>query len=220
MPPHTVAIPKKKQAKCKEPVEASGTPLVSLRLDATSTDEPGRRSGCANAGTGGMNAQLEKIGAVLEAPSQVHRPKGSTSLGSTAPVNPQAPEPLCGKGQGRRPKVTPPPYSSPAATNVPNTPHVDVSTVEPLQPLNILFCQAGGRFRFTMHAPTVPPDPDLSNLHAPVDRKVAAKPDYKTVTGPSQANLVALPARFLDQNIDPALRGINVVEPQSFEGGC
>ncbi|KAG1904221.1 uncharacterized protein F5891DRAFT_1184413 [Suillus fuscotomentosus] len=98
MPPRVVASPKNKWAKRKEPVEASGMPLVSLRLDATSTDEPARHSGHANAGMGGRNTQLEKIGALLETPSWIHRHKGFTSLDSTVPVNPQAPEPPPIKG--------------------------------------------------------------------------------------------------------------------------
>ncbi|KAG1899743.1 uncharacterized protein F5891DRAFT_1189553 [Suillus fuscotomentosus] len=180
-----------------EPVETSGMPLVSLRLDEKSTDEPGRCSGHANAGTGGRNAQLEKISTLLEALSWVHRPKGSTSLDSTVPVNPRAPEPPCGKGRGRHPKVAPPPYTSSATTNVPNTSCADVGTVEPLQPLNLLFHQAGGRFVFTTHATAVPPDPGLNT----VGRKVVGKQSRKIVTGPSVANSVAPPTGFLDQNI-------------------
>ncbi|KAG2073307.1 hypothetical protein BDR04DRAFT_1152398, partial [Suillus decipiens] len=193
MPPRIVASPKKKWTKCKglevskpqskkpqaaEPVETSGMPLVSLSLDRISTDEPGRHSGHTNAGTGGRKVQLEKIGALLEAP-------------------PWAPEPPCGKGQGCHPKVAPPPYSSLATTNVPNTSHADISTVEPLQPLNLSFCQAVGRFGFTMHATAVPPDPGLNTI----GRKVVGKQPHKTVTGPSVASSVALSTGFLDQNM-------------------
>ncbi|KIK38828.1 hypothetical protein CY34DRAFT_108502 [Suillus luteus UH-Slu-Lm8-n1] len=99
----------KKQVKCKslevskpqpqpkkpQAVEVSSTPLVSLHLDGTIPDEPGRCSGHANVGTGGRNAQLEKIGVLLKAPSQ-------------------ALEPPYSKGRGHRPKVAPPPYSSSA----------------------------------------------------------------------------------------------------------
>ncbi|KAG1796318.1 uncharacterized protein HD556DRAFT_1307060 [Suillus plorans] len=100
MPPHVAASPKNKRAKRKgldvsrpqpknpqaaEPVKASGMPLVSLRLDATSTDEPARRSGRANAGTGGRNTQLEKIGTLLEAPSRVMPPPYSLSTSTNVP---------------------------------------------------------------------------------------------------------------------------------------
>ncbi|KAG2088693.1 uncharacterized protein F5147DRAFT_658662 [Suillus discolor] len=95
MPPRVVASPKKKQTKRKglevskrqskkpraaEPVKTSGTPLMSLRLDRISTDEPDRHSGRANAGTGGGKAQLEKIGALLEALSWVATPPYSHQL--------------------------------------------------------------------------------------------------------------------------------------------
>ncbi|KAG1837764.1 hypothetical protein F4604DRAFT_1942036 [Suillus subluteus] len=206
MPPRTkkqakrkgleVSKPQPKKARAAEPVEASSAPLASLHLDGTSTDEPGRCSGHANAGTGGRNAQLEKIGVLLEGPSRAHRLKGSTSLDSTIPVNPQAPGPPRSKGQGRRPKAAPPPYSSSATTDVPNTLFIDVGTMESLQPLNLSIRQAGGRFGFATHAPT---------------------PARKIATGPGVADLVVPPAGFLYQNIDPALRGIHLVELQSAE---
>ncbi|KAG2131070.1 hypothetical protein DEU56DRAFT_757695 [Suillus clintonianus] len=82
----------------------ASTLLVSLGLtEADAADAAPRRSGRSNAGTGGRNAQLEKIGVVLEAKSQNRKPKGATSLGTLNPVNPQAPEPPC-KGQKRHPK--------------------------------------------------------------------------------------------------------------------
>ncbi|KAG1769234.1 hypothetical protein EDD22DRAFT_843729 [Suillus occidentalis] len=146
-----------------------------------------------NTGTGGRNAQLEKIGILIEASSQAHQPKGSTSLDSTVPVNPQAPEPPCSKGQGCRPKVAPPLYSPSATT--------DANTTEPSQPFNPLICQAGRRF----------------SLHPTVTKKVAWKPACQIATGPSVADSVAPPAGFLDQNIDPALHNIYLVEHQSLE---
>ncbi|KAG2134506.1 hypothetical protein DEU56DRAFT_950142 [Suillus clintonianus] len=208
--------PQPKKPRAAEPVEASSTPLVSLHLDGTSTDEPGRRSGRANAGTGGRNAQLEKIGALLEAPSRVHRPKGSTSLDSAVPVNPQAPE-LPRKGRTRHPEAAPPPYSSSATTNGTNTSSIDVGTMEPLQPLNPSIRQAGGRFGFATHAPTVPPDPDPNSLPPAVAKKVARMPARKIATSPGVADSVAPPAGFMDQNIDPALRGVHPVELRSSE---
>ncbi|KAG2738820.1 hypothetical protein P692DRAFT_20882270 [Suillus brevipes Sb2] len=212
-----VSKPPPKKARAAEPVEASSAPLVLLHLDGTSTDEPGRHSGRANAGTGGRNAQLEKIGALLEAPSRAHRLKGSTSLDSTVPVNPQAPEPPRSKGRGHCPKVAPPPYSSSATTDVPNTSFVDVGTMEPLQSLNPLIRQAGGRFGLATHVPTVPPDPYPNSQCPAVTKKVTRKPARKIATGPSVADSVAPPAGFLDQNIDPALRGIHPVELRSAE---
>lgn len=119
MPPRTVASPKKKKLKRKgsdaskstlkksRVAEPCSAPLVSLRLtdaDAASSNAP-RRSGRSTAGTGGRNSQLEKIGALLEAPSGTHKPKGSTSLGPNIPVNPQAPGPPRYKGRGNRSNV-------------------------------------------------------------------------------------------------------------------
>ncbi|KAG1816746.1 uncharacterized protein BJ212DRAFT_1480605 [Suillus subaureus] len=82
MPPRAVASPKKKRSKRKasdaskaslpkkpcaaNPVEIPSMPVVSL---------------------GGRNAQLEKIGVVLEAQSQNWKPKGTTSLGMVNPQN-------------------------------------------------------------------------------------------------------------------------------------
>ncbi|KAG2118252.1 hypothetical protein BD769DRAFT_1672367 [Suillus cothurnatus] len=111
--PHVVASPKNKWAKHKglnvfrsqpkkpqaaEPIKTSSIPLMSLHLDATSTDKPARRSDHVNAETRGRNTQLEKISALLEALSWIHQHKGFTSLDSTIPVNPQAPEPPHIKG--------------------------------------------------------------------------------------------------------------------------
>ncbi|KAG1767586.1 hypothetical protein EV702DRAFT_1203621 [Suillus placidus] len=143
--------------------------------------------------------------------------EGSTSLGSTVPVNPQAPEPPRSKGQGCHPKVAPPPYNSLATTVVPNISFVDVGTMEPLQPLNPSIRQAGGRFGFATHAPTVPPNPHTNSLHPAVTKKVARKPARKIATSPSVADSVVPPAGFLDQKIDPALHGIHPVELRSAE---
>lgn len=66
-----------------------------------------RRSGRSGAGKGGRVAQLEKIGAILDAPMRTSQPKGTTSLNADFPVNPLAPEPPR-KGRGSRSKVFPP----------------------------------------------------------------------------------------------------------------
>ncbi|KAG1768435.1 hypothetical protein EV702DRAFT_1203275 [Suillus placidus] len=153
---------------------------MSLCLNAASTEQADRHSGHTNAGMGGRNAQLEKIGILLEAPSQNHL------------------------------MVVPPPYSSLATMN-PNTSHIDVSTMEPLQPLNPSFHQTGGIFGFTMHVPNAPPDPDINNPYAAVGRKVAVRQAHKTITGPSAANPVAPLTGFLDQNINPALWDVDMV---------
>lgn len=122
MPPRAVASPKKKKSKRKasdasktslpkkpraaNPVEITSMPLVSLGLTKVdAADAAPRRSGRPNAGTGGRNVQLEKIGVVLEAKSRNRKPKGTTSLGTLNPVNPQAPEPPR-KGRKNRQKVT------------------------------------------------------------------------------------------------------------------
>ncbi|KAG1730295.1 hypothetical protein EDB19DRAFT_1912935 [Suillus lakei] len=80
MPPHAVASPKKKRSKCKASdaskagllkkpraanfAEIPNMPLVSLGLTKVdAVDAAPQHSGCPNAGTGGRNAQLEKIGA-------------------------------------------------------------------------------------------------------------------------------------------------------------
>lgn len=59
--------------------------------DADNTNT--RHSTRSNAGKGGRNSQLEKIGAILDAPVRTRLPKGFTSLGSCVPINPAAPEP-------------------------------------------------------------------------------------------------------------------------------
>lgn len=109
MPPRAAASPKKKRSKRKasdaskaalpkRPRAANvtdtipSTPLISLGLTEADAMGAPRRSGHPNAGTGGRNAQLEKIGLVLESQSSSQKPKGTTSLDALNPVNPQAPE--------------------------------------------------------------------------------------------------------------------------------
>ena len=121
MSPRAVASPKKKMSKRKasdaskaglpkKPCAANHTdipsaPLVSLGLtEVDVADIAPRRSGRPGAGTGGRNAQLHKIGSVLESRNRNRKPKGATSLGTFNPVNPQAPEPPR-KGRKSHPKV-------------------------------------------------------------------------------------------------------------------
>ncbi|KAG1793576.1 hypothetical protein EV424DRAFT_1548311 [Suillus variegatus] len=174
MPPRAVASPKKKKSKRKasdasktslpkkphaaNPVEITSMPLVSLGLTKVdAADAAPQRSGRPNAGTGGRNVQLEKIGVVLEAKSRNHKPKGTTSLGTLNPVNPQAPEPPR-KGRKNRQKVLPPPYS-------PDPSDFSASTPAP----HFLLQQDGRRFGFAASTTTcvVPPgakpNPQVSN---------------------------------------------------------
>ncbi|KAG2074018.1 hypothetical protein BDR04DRAFT_1151455 [Suillus decipiens] len=73
------------------------------------SQQPTQCSGYPGAGTGGRVSQLEIIGALLGAPAHTSQPKGSTSLNSSIPINPLAPEPPCKRGQMKKP---PPPYSA------------------------------------------------------------------------------------------------------------
>ncbi|KAG1737281.1 hypothetical protein EDB19DRAFT_1829570 [Suillus lakei] len=110
MPPHSQATsnPKKMKAKCK--VTESGIPaltgqgkkawtadevgLVSLQLPPPDVNAPIHCSGHSGAGTGGRNAQLEKVGAALMAPTRTSQPKGSMTLAPNISANPLAPEPV------------------------------------------------------------------------------------------------------------------------------
>ncbi|KAG2737346.1 hypothetical protein P692DRAFT_20883670, partial [Suillus brevipes Sb2] len=78
-----------------------------------------RRSGRAGAGTGGRAAQLEKIGALLDAShTRSAQRKGTTSLDLNTPANPLAPEqPRKGRGSHSKKPHPPPPYSPPETTN-------------------------------------------------------------------------------------------------------
>ncbi|KAG1776678.1 hypothetical protein EV702DRAFT_1046005 [Suillus placidus] len=130
MPPRAVASPKKKRSKRKgsDASKAGGlpkksraadiaevpsmVPLVSLGLTGAEAEiDAPRHSGRPNAGTGGRNAQLEKIGSILQSKPRTQEHKGLMSLGPNIPVNPQAPEPHC-KGRKNRSKAVPPAYSS------------------------------------------------------------------------------------------------------------
>ncbi|KAG2123538.1 hypothetical protein BD769DRAFT_1389162 [Suillus cothurnatus] len=69
-------------------------------------DKPSARcSGHPGAGKGGRAEQLEKIGALLDAPAWTTQPKGSTSLDLDVPTNPLAPK-LSRKGHGSRSKAS------------------------------------------------------------------------------------------------------------------
>ncbi|KAG1834480.1 hypothetical protein EV424DRAFT_1532204 [Suillus variegatus] len=227
MPPRTFASPKKRRpTKCKgsdatstknvvkksraqeTSIEASSMPLVSLGLvhaDTAGTDAP-RRPVRSKAGTGGRAAQLEKIGALLEAPSQTNQCKGSTLLGPNILINPQAPElTRSRKGQKSRSKAAPPPY-----TNVPDT-SKPCSIVEPLQPLGFLLCQQKARFGFADNSLIVTPEPNLNHLYDAVGRNIPKKFAKNTGIGHTAAHSVAPPTTgFLEWNLDPVLCDANI----------
>ncbi|KAG1854493.1 hypothetical protein DFJ58DRAFT_914057 [Suillus subalutaceus] len=204
MPPRAVASPKKKRSKRKasdaskaslpkkpraaNPVEIPSMPLVSLGLTKVdAADAAPRRSGRPNAGTGGRNAQLEKIGVVLEAKSRNRKPKGTTSLGTVNPVNPQAPEPHR-KGRKNHQKVLPPPYS-PDPSDFSASPQ-----------------QNGGRFGFAASTTTrvVPPgaEPNPQVLNNPY----LEQRNQNTFADHSRSSQPQTTATLSDYNIDPALR--------------
>ncbi|KAG1867087.1 hypothetical protein C8R48DRAFT_671962 [Suillus tomentosus] len=116
--------PKKQKTKCKAADSDLGKTLVEgkakrsrSQADASLPAKPPqsipdldvvdnsslRRTNRAGAGKGGRNSQLERIGALLDAPGRATKPKGSTTLDSNAPVNPLAPIPPS-KGRGSRSK--------------------------------------------------------------------------------------------------------------------
>ncbi|KAG2047672.1 hypothetical protein BDR06DRAFT_1029562 [Suillus hirtellus] len=118
--------PKKKRLKCKatdlDPKALEGVAALAKRVHAQSQSiinqddsQHPRQTGCAGAGTGGRGSQLEKIGAILHAPSWTSQSKGATSLNPDAPANPLTPEPSC-KSHSKIPfllfkRQPPPPYS-------------------------------------------------------------------------------------------------------------
>jgi hypothetical protein len=93
--------PTGKGKKARASAEISTSALVP-RSDAD--EVPPRRSTRPGAGTGGRNTRLEILGAVLEAPTRMSQPKGSTTLAPNIPVNPLAPIPPH-KGRGKRKQV-------------------------------------------------------------------------------------------------------------------
>ncbi|KAG1721109.1 hypothetical protein EDB19DRAFT_1835664 [Suillus lakei] len=119
----------------------SMVPLVSLSLTgAEVANNAPQCSGCPNTGTGGRNAQLEKIGSALQSKPQTNKCKGMTSLGPNVPVNPQAPEPHH-KGRKNSSKVAvPPPYSS-LVRDAPDASAMDITITGP----SFASQQPGGR---------------------------------------------------------------------------
>ncbi|KAG1895002.1 uncharacterized protein F5891DRAFT_984586 [Suillus fuscotomentosus] len=199
MPPRAVASPKKKRSKCKasdaskaalpkRPCTANvtdtipSTPLVSLGLTEADVMGAPRRSGRPNAGTGGRNAQLEKIGLVLESQSLSRKPKGTTSLDALNPV-------------------PPPPYN-------PDSSSLDASTLVP----SFLSQQSGGRFGFAPSTTTrIPPSNAKSNpqvLNDPyiaMGMNIAEKRNQNALVDHAHSSQPLLGATYSD-NLDPALR--------------
>ncbi|KAG1841787.1 hypothetical protein DFJ58DRAFT_732290 [Suillus subalutaceus] len=220
--------PKKRKTKRKA-ADSDGQDVSTKKSRAEAeapiaSQQPTRRSGRPGAGTGGRVSQLEIIGALLGAPARTSQPKGSTSLDSSIPTNPLAPEPPRKRGRMKKP---PPPYSASGKPmdSVPLRPQGEkatvakkpapvastkttpvASTVEPpnLQP-SFVHREAGARFGFSQFI--VPPgtEPDLQALNNPF---VAAARE-------KQALSAGLAARQPDansdlfQNLDPTLRPVN-----------
>ncbi|KAG1890594.1 uncharacterized protein F5891DRAFT_1212751 [Suillus fuscotomentosus] len=182
---------KKKRTKCKaldsdlKALEGqAGSEKRSQAHAKASTNDVGesqpRHSGCPGAGKGGRGAQLEKIGAILDAPAWTSQPKGTTSLNSDFPVNPLAPELPC-KGRGSQSKIKqpPPPYTTSETldsnTTVPRPrPKKIKKIVAPSLSLEtsnnqptFIQREVGQRYRFS--PPVVPPgtEPDLQALNNP-----------------------------------------------------
>ncbi|KAG2133727.1 hypothetical protein DEU56DRAFT_950499 [Suillus clintonianus] len=180
----------------------AGAKASVVLQEPISADKPSvRRSGRSGAGKGGRVEQLEKIGALLDAPARTTQPKGSTSLDIDVPTNPLAPEPPR-KGRGNRTKAglfmlvldiniehrqkPPPPYTVSETVEDPATSKtggkkgtskatkkdLDVSNMHPA----FSHRQSGSRFGFAQ--PIVPPgtEPDLQVLNNPY---VAAASEHR-----------------------------------------
>ena len=95
-----MASPRKtgKKSKARDSLEEQATTMKKSRANQL---EP-RRSSRAGAGSGGKGLQLEKIGAVLEAPSRF--PKTATTLPNSSSTNLLAPVPA---KKGRKKKSPP-----------------------------------------------------------------------------------------------------------------
>ncbi|KAG1771585.1 hypothetical protein EV702DRAFT_1048936 [Suillus placidus] len=189
MPPRAITSPKKKRSKRKGS-DASGRAGLA---EAGAVDSAAQCSGHPNAGTGGRNSQLEKIGAILES-SGSHPPKGSTSLGSNIPVNPQAPEPAR-KGQKGHSKAVPLPYNS---LNITNGPASSIDNTGP----GFSMQQPGGRFGFVAPPST---EHSLQETHNTVGLKAVKKRAKKVASDQTPCNIVPSRTTFMEHQLDPAL---------------
>jgi len=77
----------KKGKKARTGAEAA-TNTGASALPPPTTNAPPRHSAHSGTGIGGRNVQLEKLSAVLEAPTWTNQSKGSTTLPPSVPVNP------------------------------------------------------------------------------------------------------------------------------------
>ncbi|KAG1855879.1 hypothetical protein C8R48DRAFT_776247 [Suillus tomentosus] len=112
MPPHASqkktkrkAVDSDGQANSAKKLHAGAQASAVLQEPILADKPSARRSGRPGAGKGGRAEQLEKIGALLDAPARTTQPKGSTSLDLDVPTNPLAPK-LSRKGRGSRSKAS------------------------------------------------------------------------------------------------------------------
>ncbi|KAG2096727.1 uncharacterized protein F5147DRAFT_778236 [Suillus discolor] len=135
-----------------------------------------RRSGHPGAGKGGRDTQLEKIGAILHAPTQTNQAKGNTSLDPNIPANPLAPEPpRKGRGSRSKKKQPPPPYSPSETLDVVTSKSCSKNkTPVSLAPSSESFnsqpafapCEAGGRYGFLPPIASIVPPGTEPNINA------------------------------------------------------
>ncbi|KAG1733959.1 hypothetical protein EDB19DRAFT_1911300 [Suillus lakei] len=249
MPPRSRAMSSPKRLKAKHKVAddnpaltgqgkkaraADNIGLVSLQLTPDPNAPAIHRSGRPGAGTGGRNAQLEKVGAVLEAPARTSQPKGSTTLVPNISANPLAPASYR-KGRGGCSKPPPPPYSVSDVTGSTikssrqkgkkgKTTSAS-SQVEPdvtrkpnhasSQP-GLMLRKTGGRFGFQTpqgDTPIVPPgtEPDLQALNNPyiaMAKKNAQNHNHNAVqslTGGHQSPFNVLVNGDLQHSVPPSV---------------
>ncbi|KAG1836787.1 hypothetical protein DFJ58DRAFT_846771 [Suillus subalutaceus] len=221
MPPcsHATSSPKKVKAKRKvvesditvvtgqgkKARAADKAGLVSLQLTSDVNASPICRSGHPGAGAGGRNAQLEKVGAVLEAPTI------SDGTGSAVASSRQ---------KGKKAKTSSAPYSQVEPYSFI---HEGV-THEPshaLLQLSLSLCETGARFGFQIpqgNPPIVQPgtEPDLQAINNPYmtmtkkDAENRARSAAQSLTGGrllshplSSARVVST---FSEEHLDPSLR--------------
>ncbi|KAG2340002.1 hypothetical protein BDR05DRAFT_950785 [Suillus weaverae] len=190
MPPCTITSPKKKRSKCKGS-DASGR--TSLKHPA-----------CHLFPLAWLKQELQTVlHDVLATPMQglevgtlsgSHSPKGSMSLGSNIPVNPQAPEQAC-KGRKGHSKAVPLPYSSLNITNGP------ASSIDNMSP-GFSMQQPGGRFGFVAPPST---EHSLQETHNTVGLKAVKKRAKKVASDQTPCNIVPLCTTFMEHQLDPAL---------------
>ncbi|KAG1846146.1 hypothetical protein C8R48DRAFT_779640 [Suillus tomentosus] len=178
-----------------------------------------RRTNRAGAGKGGRNSQLERIGALLDAPGRATKPKGTTTLDSNAPVNPLAPV-----GRRSHSKKAPPLYSASQPVvdssgppsrkqgkNAKNAAAFASSVEAPNQP-SFLQCKDGERFGF--YPLIVPPRTEQVLNNSLITAKSASqkltttsihtssRPDLSKTTS---VNVMPQSQADFHANIDPSL---------------